>query len=460
VTALPPALPGTALRILASSDLGATTVPLRTSHGPSGTCAGVMQLLERERVPAIWLDAGDLVVGHPSYPLLRERPWPDVAGLPIAAAAVGNHEFDDGVEALLEAARTLPFPLLCANVDIGLPPTAMLDTAAGAVGVIGLTHPHVERLSRAPAPVRDWPERVGVLAQGLRRDGARWVVALLHDGVEWWPEDGAVGTRSGRLDGVSRPWAQAVDLILAGHNFAAWTGELGGTPAGQPHLFASSVVVVDMGDRPVVRGVFRVPPVRPAGTSPAIEAVDAAAANVVGETPHAWLTRTGARHYLPDLLASAFRTATGADAGFVLPGFHAVQAPFDGALAALGPGPVTELDVLRPLAALDYDPVVVELQPAELDAAVQAHRVAADPRNVEADRLPWNWCRMPAGTSRGADPPATVAVIPGVLGHLEEWLGRPLDTTPSGVSARDALVAALGWGPGSSAGRLEPMTKG
>src|SRR5215210_9066963 len=139
MTGLPAPLPGTALRILSTSDLGAATTPLRTSTGESGTCAGVVSLLEqeRERVPAVWLEAGDLVVGHPSYPLLGERPWGDVAELPIAAAAAGNHDFDDGVEALRSAAAMLRFPLLCANVDVGLPGSALVDTAAGPLGVIG-----------------------------------------------------------------------------------------------------------------------------------------------------------------------------------------------------------------------------------------------------------------------------------------------------------------------------------
>ena len=43
-------------------------------------------------------------------------------------------------------------------------------------------------------------------------------------------------------------------------------------------------------------------------------------------------------HYLPDLIAEGFRIATRADAGFVLPASHGIQAPFDGAVAALGPG--------------------------------------------------------------------------------------------------------------------------
>jgi hypothetical protein len=81
----------TGLRILATSDLGAATLPLRTSTGDSGTCAGVVSLLEREqeRGPAVWLDVGDLVVGHPSYPLLGERPWADVAGLPNRSRLAG-----------------------------------------------------------------------------------------------------------------------------------------------------------------------------------------------------------------------------------------------------------------------------------------------------------------------------------------------------------------------------------
>ncbi|GAA3610303.1 hypothetical protein GCM10022419_114130 [Nonomuraea rosea] len=88
----------------------------------SGTGTGVERMLrsERERQPTVWLDAGDLTVG-PGAQLLGERPWQEVAGLPLVAAAAGNHDFDEGVTALTEAARRLPFPLLCANADAGLP---------------------------------------------------------------------------------------------------------------------------------------------------------------------------------------------------------------------------------------------------------------------------------------------------------------------------------------------------
>lgn len=51
---------------------------------------------------------------------------------------------------------------------------------------------------------------------------------------------------------------------------------------------------------------------------------------------------------------------------------------------------------------------------------------------------------MPAGVSAGDGPPSTVAVIPGVVPHLEEWLGRPLTAEPGGVTAIGALISAVG----------------
>ena len=88
---------------------------------------------------------------------------------------------------------------------------------------------------------------------------------------------------------------------------------------------------------------------------------------------------------MPDLIAEGFRIATGAEAGFALPAFHGIQASFDGAMAALGPGPVSELDVVRMLASPWYDPVIVELRPGELRRAREAHWHLADPRNPKYD---------------------------------------------------------------------------
>jgi len=323
----------------------------------------------------------------------------------------------------------------------------VLETSGGAIGVIGLTHPRVDEFSDAPPAAERWDDRVPDVAHELRRDRARWVVALLHDGVEWWPSehprDAPVATRASRLESVVRPWSDAVDLILGGHNFAGCTGALAGVPAGEPHLFAASVAVVDLAPDPVVRGIFVVPPMPPAVPTPATEAIDAAATRIVGELSSAWTTRTGAARYLPDLLSEALRLGPGTDARIVMPSFHGIQAPLDGVLAALGPGPVSELDLVRLAGAPGYDPVVVDLRPGELERAASVHWTIADPRNTATDVLPWNWCRMPLGVSARRSSPASAAVIPAVVPHLAEWLGHEIDAEPAGVDAVQALRVLL-----------------
>jgi 2',3'-cyclic-nucleotide 2'-phosphodiesterase (5'-nucleotidase family) len=450
---LPAAGPGTALRVLATTDLAAELIPRRVSWGESGSCAGVVELLERERErqPTVWLDAGDFTVG-PAAPLLGERPWGDVAALPIDAAAAGNHEFDDGLPALLAAARGLGFPLLCANVDVGLPGSAMVETAAGVLGVIGLTHPHVHRLTQAPPPAEDWAERVGPLARELRDQGARWVVVVLHDGVDWWPNPQPGGpptlARAERLTGVARPWAGAVDLVVGGHVPDGWVGELAGTPAGHAHVFADSALVVDLPaddqERAVVRGWFRVPAVRPRKGTAATEALEAAAGNVLGESRYTWMSLTGAERYLPDLIAAALRAAGGTDAGMVLAAQHLTQGSLDGVTAMLRAGPVTELDLMWLFGVVDDRPAVVELRPGELAAAVARHDAITDPGARDADRVWWNWSRMPAGVSAQNGEAETVAVMPWVVPRLAELLGRELVSEPARGGARAALLRVLG----------------
>ncbi|SCF05550.1 2',3'-cyclic-nucleotide 2'-phosphodiesterase/5'-or 3'-nucleotidase, 5'-nucleotidase family [Micromonospora coriariae] len=446
---LPNARPGTAVRILATTDLGAAFVPLRTSYGTAGTCAGVAELLEREREsqPTLWLDAGDLAVG-PVQPLLGRRPWHELARLPIDAAAAGNHEFDDGVPALRAAAGLLPYPVLCANVDVGLPASTIIDTPGGPVGVIGLTHPFTHRFAGAPPPLDDWPQRVAHLSADLRANDARWVVVLLHDGVDWWPQPGstATGARTDRLATLTRPWITSVDLVLGGHTPGSWVGALGGVPFGHPHIFAASVLVADLpsgAGRAQIRGVHPVPARQPQRRDQAVDALDAAAANVLGQSRHDWLGRTGAAHYLPGLLARALHQSTGADAGLVLASEHTNQGAVDGSVAALRAGPVTELDLMRLFGQADDRPAVIHLRPGEYRVLRRVVSGIADPANPAGDHVWWNWGRMPPGISTGPVEPRTVAVAPFLVPRLAELLDRTLDSEVANVGARRALLAVL-----------------
>ena len=94
-------------------------------------------------------------------------------------------------------------------------------------------------------------------------------------------------------------------------------------------------------------------------------------------------------------------------------------------------------------AVADDRPVTVELRPGELAALVAGHDAIADPGARDADRVWWNWSRMPAGISAGTGDPDSVAVMPWVVPRLSELLGRDLGAEPATTGAREALVRAL-----------------
>ena len=79
-----------------------------------------------------------------------------------------------------------------------------------------------------------------------------------------------------------------------------------------------------------------------------------------------------------------------------------------------------------------------------LAAAVARHDAIADPGARDADRVWWNWSRMPAGVSARNDEPGTVAVMPWVVPRLAELLGHDLASEPASGGARAALLRVLG----------------
>ncbi len=69
---LPPARPGTALRVLATTDLAGTLIPSRSSYGEGGSCAGVVELLEHLGTSEARRALEALAAGAPGALLTRE----------------------------------------------------------------------------------------------------------------------------------------------------------------------------------------------------------------------------------------------------------------------------------------------------------------------------------------------------------------------------------------------------
>jgi 2',3'-cyclic-nucleotide 2'-phosphodiesterase (5'-nucleotidase family) len=421
------------LRVVATHDFCCAYPPSPTSYGslPGGECLKRALDALREQGPIVRADAGDFAAPGALATLSGGKAgFAEAADLGIDVGVVGNHEFEWGIEHLHAHTPETGFPLLCANApDVGLPPTALVDTDRGVVGFVGLTCPDPEVYVSAPSLD---PNLAGVAighAEELRASGADWVVALLHDGVDW--RFGAQGyeVHPERFSEVCRPWAHAVDAIFASHTLGRWIGRVEGTPVVQPWPFGAElgVVELELGEEPKAYCLTPETGGRWGGAGGGLLAE--ASSKVLGELAEPFSSRSGGPAPLADFFARALREATGAHGAAV--DMLASQAPVDGVLSYLPAGPVTEAEVLRLYPWPDAT-VAGEVEGEELRKVAQA----SWPK-------PWAIWGFDA-TDRGGAGIATLAVLEGdAVAHVERVLGRPIGWRRTGVGLREAVGRVL-----------------
>ena len=165
---------------------------------------------ERGAANVMLIDAGDTIQGTPlAYYYARIDPITDGASVhPMAeamniigydAAALGNHEFNYGIDTLRVFQEQLDFPLLGANaVDAAtklpaFPPYfiksfTMPDGKVVKVGVLGLTNPGIAIWDKANVEGRmEFPglvEQAKIFVPRLRKAGADIVVVSAHSGAD------------------------------------------------------------------------------------------------------------------------------------------------------------------------------------------------------------------------------------------------------------------------------------
>ncbi len=196
----------------------------RLSADASGVGLDVIAAAHKETSGSLLVDAGDYLQGNPSVNLTQGKDavrLMKMAG--YYAAALGNHEFDFGLEALRErmaeaAAGPDPLYIISANVlnadgSLFTRPAATTEAGGLKIGFLGLTteetatqtHPH----NVAGLVFADVAQRAGDMAKKLRAEGCDVVVALAHVGTA-----DVLGVKSTdiamRVDGI--------DVIIDGHS--------------------------------------------------------------------------------------------------------------------------------------------------------------------------------------------------------------------------------------------------
>ncbi len=321
----------------------------------------------------IVVDAGDLLQGNPlAYVAARvapRQPHPVIAAMNAIgydAAAIGNHEFNFGLEFLDEAIEQAQFAFLAANAfrpdgRRAYAPWHIVRRGPVRIGIVGATTPgsmvwdrqHLEgRLI-----LRDIVESVRGATAEVKSAGADVVIAVLHAGLDG-PATYDSASRALPGENVAARLAAEVPglaLVVYGHSHRELADTvIAGTRLIQPLYWATSVGVATLrlerqgGRWRVVSSTGAVIPVRGRNEHRSVLAATDAAhretrsyvSTTIGSTPVAWRSDSGrvANTAIVDFMLEVLRRAAGTDLA---------AGPAYTVTAGLGPGTINVADLTR-----------------------------------------------------------------------------------------------------------------
>ncbi len=201
------------------------------------------------------LDAGDVLHGQPFATARRgEFIARLLAILQYDALAVGNHDFDYGLERLLELRDRYGLNFIAANIlkkddeKPLLPPYIIKDFGDFKVGVFGLSTPDTP-IKTAPGNVKavsfSTPEEVVRIARETTehlktKEGVDLVVAVTHLGADPLDNPGSQAVARG---------APGLDLVIDGHSHS----KLAGLRAGDALIVSTGSYLENLGQVTVTR---------------------------------------------------------------------------------------------------------------------------------------------------------------------------------------------------------------
>lgn len=196
------------------------------------------------------LDAGDFCQGTPYFNLYKGEVEVEMMNaLGYDVATIGNHEFDNGVEAMAKMLASAEFDIVASNYDVSGTPLAPLvkpyvvyNYNGVEVGVIGLcVDPKglVAAENYKGVVYLDPATVANEMAENLRAKGVDMVIALSHLGH--------------RGDVEVAKSSRGIDVIIGGHSHTALT-----TPERVKDLDGNEVVIGQNGGSGLTIGYMRV----------------------------------------------------------------------------------------------------------------------------------------------------------------------------------------------------------
>ncbi|HKN30773.1 MAG TPA: bifunctional 2',3'-cyclic-nucleotide 2'-phosphodiesterase/3'-nucleotidase [Roseiarcus sp.] len=283
------ASPRLVLRLMCVTDLHANLYPYDyfrdrpdESVGLART-AGLMGEARRESQNSLLLDNGDILQGTPLGDWAAAEMANDgsarhpvivaMNALDYAAATLGNHEFNYGLDILERAYAAAEFPVACCNMrrldgKPWFPPSIVVErsfadvggtTWALKVGVIGVAPPQIARWDEAHVAgkleIVDIVEAARAEVAALRRGGVDLVVALCHSGISRLastPGEENAALDLAEVDGIDALFLGHQHLLFPGEDSAdvagldAVRGTIHGKPAVMAGFWGSHLGIIDL----------------------------------------------------------------------------------------------------------------------------------------------------------------------------------------------------------------------
>jgi len=210
---------GPKLVIVHTNDTHSHLDPLRDGRGGIIERAAFVDSIRKAdgADKVLLLHAGDFNQGTSYYTQLHGRLEVEMLNaMGYDAVALGNHEFDDGIEDLTERARNIKCPIVCANLDLSsfelgkyVQPYTIVNKGGMKIGIIGLEadiSTCVAKVTSSRIPQFDPVEVTNKWASHLREvENCDMVILLSHQGYD--PEDQ-----------VNAAKIKGIDLVVGGHS--------------------------------------------------------------------------------------------------------------------------------------------------------------------------------------------------------------------------------------------------
>lgn len=245
------------------------------NRGGMARRATLVRQLRKELGPVLLLDAGDVFQGTPYFNLYKGRlDYQLMTMVGYDAGTLGNHDFDNGVPALLQAMEAARFPFVNCNFEMKGSPELLKrvqtyvvrDFPGVRVGITGVGIDFAGLVAPKNHQGISWMDPAEALKPVVRRlreaEKVDMVVVLSHLGHE---------TRGEACDMAVARLVPGIDVIIGGHTHT-FLDEPVKVPnaAGETHIFQVGFGGVNLGrmDFTVNRREARLTSARSVGIGP------------------------------------------------------------------------------------------------------------------------------------------------------------------------------------------------